>query len=390
MTLPATKPVDQWTPTKYSNIRRYHNGKYYARAKVHGRLVRKCLRTKSLEVAKMKLDRLLEGERKRLAKKPEGALTVADLIAEYLSETERNDDLKDSTKLYKRDTIKMIRLLWPGLDESTAPTERQCQEWAAKARKAYSASRFNSQLETLRAVLQVGVTLGVIADNPLRIANKKRGVTGIARAKQTPKPVVLPSKDGFASLLKALHCGAKVTVPDHQRVSPKGTQYHVPGWVSFQPAKSRRRASIVVRLLAFSGLRIGAARKLLPSHVNLEGNYLEKPPLKFTDTVKRLPLFPDLRKVLVDLIADHPGTGPLLPIKNPRKALRNACRDAGIPPLTNHQLRHLFATRCLESRIDIKTVAEWLDHVDGGALLLKRYAHLIDDHSQRMSKRVKF
>lgn len=34
-------------------------------------------------------------------------------------------------------------------------------------------------------------------------------------------------------------------------------------------------------------------------------------------------------------------------------------------------LRHLFATRCIESGVDIPTVLRWLGHKDGGALAMK-------------------
>jgi len=60
------------------------------------------------------------------------------------------------------------------------------------------------------------------------------------------------------------------------------------------------------------------------------------------------------------------------------------------PRFVFHDLRHTFTTRCLESKVDVPTVARWLGHVDGGALLLRTYAHLLDDHSQQSIQKVKF
>lgn len=60
------------------------------------------------------------------------------------------------------------------------------------------------------------------------------------------------------------------------------------------------------------------------------------------------------------------------------------------PHLTPHDLRHLFATHCMESGVDVKTVASWLGHKDGGRLLLERYTHLRSEHSQEMAKRIRF
>jgi integrase len=61
-----------------------------------------------------------------------------------------------------------------------------------------------------------------------------------------------------------------------------------------------------------------------------------------------------------------------------------------IPRITHHDLRHLFATRCIESGMDIPTVAHWLGHSDGGALAMKVYGHLRREHSASMAQKVTF
>jgi integrase len=53
-------------------------------------------------------------------------------------------------------------------------------------------------------------------------------------------------------------------------------------------------------------------------------------------------------------------------------------------------LRHLFATRCIESGVDIPTVSRWLGHKDGGALAMKTYGHLRREHSIAQAQRVSF
>jgi integrase len=57
--------------------------------------------------------------------------------------------------------------------------------------------------------------------------------------------------------------------------------------------------------------------------------------------------------------------------------------------ISHHDFRHLFATRCIESGVDLPTVARWLGHQDGGALLSRTYFHLVDEHSRRMAARVR-
>ena len=70
-------------------------------------------------------------------------------------------------------------------------------------------------------------------------------------------------------------------------------------------------------------------------------------------------------------------------MKSPHEALRNACARLGIEHVRVHDLRHLFATRAIEAGVDIPTVAKWLGHSDGGALAMKTYGHLRDEHSLR-------
>ena len=52
---------------------------------------------------------------------------------------------------------------------------------------------------------------------------------------------------------------------------------------------------------------------------------------------------------------------------------------------THHDLRHLFITRCIESGVDIPTIARWVEHRDGGVLIMKTYSHLLKEHSQAMA-----
>jgi integrase len=73
-----------------------------------------------------------------------------------------------------------------------------------------------------------------------------------------------------------------------------------------------------------------------------------------------------------------------------QKAMDRAFTALGMPRLTHHDMRHLFATRCIESGIDIPTVSRWLGHKDGGALAMKVYGHLRNEHSLAAAGRVSF
>jgi integrase len=68
----------------------------------------------------------------------------------------------------------------------------------------------------------------------------------------------------------------------------------------------------------------------------------------------------------------------------------SAAEKTKIARITHHDLRHLFATACIESGVDIPTVSRWLGHKDGGALAMRTYGHLRDEHSASVAKLVSF
>ncbi len=73
-----------------------------------------------------------------------------------------------------------------------------------------------------------------------------------------------------------------------------------------------------------------------------------------------------------------------------QKSMDRAAKIVGMERITHHDLRHLFATICIESGVDIPTVSRWLGHKDGGALAMKVYGHLRDEHSATQAQRVRF
>lgn len=152
--------------------------------------------------------------------------------------------------------------------------------------------------------------------------------------------------------------------------------------------KSRRsHGELVIRFLAQTGLRINEARQVEWSQVR--GDCLCLPAVTTKNGRTRMvPFIPGTVELLDRLRLVTGNTGRVLPQAECKTALLRACAVVGLPPLAHHDFRHLFATRAIESGVDVPTVARWLGHRDGGALLAKRYFHLLDEHSRRMAARV--
>lgn len=338
---------------------------YFCRAKILGVSVVRSLETKSLQIAKVKLDALLESERERILNLRQGQKSVGTfkaLAAVWFAEVDADRDLKPRAKEYRAETLALLQRTWPDLNE-LAPhriTEAKCKDWAARfaglksARgKPFSPTRFNGCVETLRAVLEHGMNLGLLAGNP---------ALKVERARVLPRAIVLPSPKDFRAVLKRLDA---------------------------LPARSR--SALMVRFLAFGGPRVSAARGVYPQDVDLKANTIRLPPIKYQERPLVVPMLPDMRRVVKQLLAEHPGGNlPLLPIKNPRRALRSVCKELGLPPLTAHDLRHLFTTHCLESGMSVAEVAALRGDKDGGAMLLKTYSHIRNEHLHRAVGRVRF
>lgn len=152
-----------------------------------------------------------------------------------------------------------------------------------------------------------------------------------------------------------------------------------------------------VRGLAFTGCRKGEANQLTWRDVDFVSGELvvRGNPETATKnwTVRRVPLIPDahaLFKRMRKERASEPLDAKVFRVGECQKALDRACKKVGADRITHHDLRHLFATRCIESGVDIPTVSRWLGHKDGGALAMKTYGHLRREHSIAQARRVSF
>ena len=106
-----------------------------------------------------------------------------------------------------------------------------------------------------------------------------------------------------------------------------------------------------------------------------------------------VPVIEDMQELLARLRVERERVSPSDPVmvvQGAQYAMTRAAAEIGMPRITHHDLRNLFATRCIELGVDVPTVARWLGHRDGGALLMKTYAHLRDHHSVEMGQRVTF
>jgi integrase len=360
-------PGKVWQPTQYSNLIRYvPSGTFFARLRVGGNLIRKSLKTDVLTVAKLRLADLEKNERgfvetRKTASR--GRMTFGDCLAIFKGQTETSGLLKPAGKRYHAEVINSILKSWPGLESLDVRriSANDCNSWAAKFSTQYSPSRFNGTLGVLRAVFKVAMANDVIYRNP---------AMGIKRAKVRPKILALPEPQQFEQFVAELENGT---------------------------GRFSKNCANLVCFLAFGGFRLSEAANITWADCDFEKKEIIVRGDPETGTknwsIRRVPMIPDMLELLHRLRVERPDELPgdfVMRVRECQKAMDRAAKVVGMARITHHDLRHLFATLCIESGVDIPTVSRWLGHKDGGALAMKVYGHLRDQHSVAMAQRVTF
>lgn len=340
------------------------SGTYYIRVRLgRNNARRESLGTKVYEVAAARLgprkEELLQTKRPR---KGECPVTLWDALRIIQAQIESNPALKDSSKETYAEVI--VSLKPGGNGRVPAPatsllslTHEEMEAWWKQTAASYSPDRANYQL--------------LLVKRALRVAKERRAISrevGVS-LKRVPVPKTrlrLITRTQFAELVAAI------------RREPRGGQ-DAGDWVEF---------------VAYTGLRPEEAHSALWEHIDRANNVLTVTG-NATGTKNRrerhIPLTSRLNNLLKRISKRTKATtGPILRVDRPIKIIRRGCVAANVPTMRRKDFRHLFATRCFESKIDPPTVAKWMGHQDGGALALRTYAHPTTDHEHRSAAKVKF
>ena len=339
---------------------------YFCRIRVQGRLIRKSLKTDVLSVAKLRLTdeekKHRQAAQRQLAiQRGRGQMTFRESLEIYRARLQASPDIKSKTKDYYEQRVDSLLKTWPGLEKTNLRdlSKQNCLDWAAKYDG--SATAFNNTVLVLRAILDIAIESGVIYENVAR---------HVARRAVRPKELHLPDNLKFAEFVQTMEKAG--------------------GRFSHDCAN-------LLRFLAFGGFRLGEAKNITWADCDFarEEIIVRGDPDEGTKNseVRRVPMIGEMRQLLERLQNEHPGEPPtasVMRVGECQKAMDAAGKKVGVAHLTHHDLRHLFATRCIESGVDIPTVSRWLGHKDGGALAMKVYGHLRNQHSSSMARLVKF
>jgi integrase len=213
-----------------------------------------------------------------------------------------------------------------------------------------SASHYNSALTVVRDAFELAVNDKIIVESPAK---------GLKYAKRKKPIRTTPTFEQFKQIVADIR---------GQRFSADAEQ-----------------SGDFVEFLGLAGLGQAEAASIKRSHVDLDAGriivYRHK-----TDVGFVIPIYPQLRPLVEKLCKGKAHNERLFSINESRKALANSCKRLGFAWFTHRSLRRMFITRAIELGVDVKVIADWQGHRDGGKLILQTYSHVRPEHSQRMAQ----
>jgi integrase len=338
------------------------SGRYYAILKVNGRQIKKSLKTDDYQLAKRKLRELEKDyhERTGIVGSEPLPKSFKELVVKFTRIVLPTRPLKPLAKLdYLTRQTALLRYTGFAKLPLNRITMIDCQKWFAKRRLMISAQRMNNEVGLLRDILEFARDNGWMMHDPTSKLER------LKLPRPNPDP---PTAAEFRRLVSTLR------------------------------SHRDRDAGDLVALMAYSGLRLSEACGLKWQDVDFDRGmfYIAG---KGRDETERdsVPLFPAMRDLLLKIrqsrqLRKIEGIKPddrIMRVNGCRDALKTACREAKLRRnFTHHDMRRYFTTRCMEQGVPIRTLAGWLRHKDGGALLLRTYAAHQDKYSLEMASKI--
>ena len=343
------------------NLYRLENtGGYYALLKRGDKQFRRSLKTKDRKLA----DRRLTEMRAQVVnlKITDDARLSFEAIAERWITTTAHA-LKEATVTRRRTCISNVAPYFASVSIRNIQPQH-CERWVVERGGKLAPQTMAHELNAMRNVFDYAVQLGLMLSNPAK---------DIKRRKVVQQPMVIPTREQFKNLVEAIR----------ESDGRKGSQ------------RQAKQGADLVELLAYSGCRVHEAISIRWADVDFtKGTVTVTGGERGTKNHEQrtIPMTDALRALLLGLKEEQKPEPEdfISQIDSAKKCLQTGCRRLEYPQFTHHDFRHFFATTCIESGVDIPTVSRWLGHKDGGALAMKVYGHLRQEHSFTAIKKVSF
>ena len=321
------------------------NGVYYARLKIDGKEIKRSLGTTDRALGRRKLSALKDEVRQ--VDRSQGKLTLAELCERYLKTVQHQ---KPKTVERKTFIVGRIKTDWPTgkLTQVGKIKPSDVDLWLARYRFG-SASR-NLHISCVKELFNSAVRDRIITASP----------AAHLRSAKREKPIRLtPTFEQFKAVVADVR--SQVFNADAQD------------------------SADFLEFLGLAGLGQAEASSLTRADIDFDAGRLITFRHK-TSTGFAVPIFPQVRPLLERLCEGKSNDDPIFKLRDAKKALAGACLRLGLPAFSQRSLRRMFITRALQLGVDVKMIAEWQGHRDGGKLILDTYSYVDAVHSQSMAR----
>lgn len=344
----AEKPEFQKTDVpclyRYSS-----NGVYYALVKHEGKQKRASLETTDKAEAKRKLADFQRDLGK--VDTSQGRITLRELCAKYLATVQNQ---AEATVYRKEHIVERLLADFPRGADCQIGKIKQSDLEAWLAGYEFGPASHLLYLLLLRALFNMAVNDKLISESP---AAKIRPLKAV-------KPIrITPSFDDFQAII------ADVRKQKFNADAEESADF--------------------LEFLGLIGVGQAEAGGIQRQHVNVGKKQLTFFRHK-TKTPYTVPIYPQAEALVAKLIRkpDMKQDDTLFQIKDAKKALAAACDRLKFPAYSQRAFRRMFITRCIELGVDVKVIAKWQGHQDGGKLILGTYSHVRNEHAEEMAKKL--
>ncbi len=323
------------------------NGVYYARIKASGKEIRRSLGTTDRDLARRNLAKLKHEQRQ--VDRSKGKVSLAELCDQYLATVQHQ---KPKTVERKTLIVRRLKSDWPTgpLTQAAKIKPSDVRLWLARYK--FGPVARNHHLAFLKQILQSAIDDGIIVTSP---------AAGIKPVK-LEKPIrKTPSFEEFKMIAASI----------------REQQY----------SDTAQESADFIEFLGLAGLGNAEASALTWGDIDWQRSAITTFRHK-TKTGFAIPLYPQLRPLLERRFAASSGAPDekVFTVQKATKAIASACKRLGLPIYSHRSFRRMFIVRAIELGVDVKVIAEWQGHRDGGQLILSTYSHVRPVHSQRMAQ----
>jgi integrase len=318
---------------------------------IAGRRQLHCLETADRKTADNKLSEWLSTARRL---RPEVSRSTLDELLLRFQATRVH--CEDSTKIAEQGFATSFRLFFDCNRRVSSLRGSELKSFVSALAKErnYSANTYNRVCLFVRQLFELARMDGMIAENLY-------STSGLRYRPVHRKPPTIPTPEQFRQILAEVRAEKK-----NRKGAASGD------FLEFQGT---------------AGLGQAEGAELTWGNIDFDLGEMRVKRVK-TGKYFTVPLYPKLQTLLTRLKSEAEarakeenrelrGDERVFIIDNARKALQSACERLKMPAFTQRNLRQMFIVEAYRAGVDVKTLAKWQGHQDGGKLIMDTYTEVL-------------